>query len=77
MCVIFFLTNSKGYPYWPGKAVRVHPNNTQVDVRFFGQHDRGWVNLKECFLYSLEMPQANPGKKVPGTGGLNMAIEVC
>jgi len=34
----------------------------QVDVRFFGQHDRAWVNVKDCYLYSLEQPNAAPKK---------------
>lgn len=29
----------KGFPFWPGKAMRVN-NEEQVDVRFFGAHDR-------------------------------------
>ena len=28
----------KGYPFWPAKALR--EVNGQVDVRFFGAHDR-------------------------------------
>ena len=28
----------KGYPFWPAKALR--EINGQVDVRFFGAHDR-------------------------------------
>ena len=27
-----------------------------VDVRFFGAHDRAWVPVKDCYLYSQEMP---------------------
>ena len=29
----------KGYPYWPGKVLRIDKHK-QVDVRFFGEHDR-------------------------------------
>ncbi|VVD01692.1 unnamed protein product [Leptidea sinapis] len=28
----------------------------QVDVRFFGAHDRAWVPAKDCFLYSEKDP---------------------
>ena len=44
----------------------------QVDVRFFGQHDRAWVNVKECYLYSLEQPNAAPKR----SANLNAAVEV-
>ena len=27
-----------------------------VDVRFFGAHDRAWIPLKDVFLYSEEAP---------------------
>jgi len=44
----------------------------QVDVRFFGQHDRAWVNSKDCFYYSEEMPCAPPKK----SGPLQASLEV-
>lgn len=44
----------------------------QVDVRFFGQHDRAWVNVKDCYLYSLEQPNTAPKKSAP----LAAAVEV-
>lgn len=40
-------------------------NGNDVDVRFFGQHDRAWVSSKDCFLYSEEMPAAPPKKNGP------------
>ena len=44
----------KGFPFWPAKAVRFQNNN--LDVRFFGRHDKSWVPLKDCYLLSEEMP---------------------
>ncbi|XP_069960221.1 MYND-type zinc finger-containing chromatin reader ZMYND8-like isoform X4 [Cherax quadricarinatus] len=44
----------KGFPFWPAKAVKWRDGN--VDVRFFGRHDRSWVPMKECFLFSEQMP---------------------
>ncbi|ROT65440.1 protein kinase C-binding protein 1 [Penaeus vannamei] len=44
----------KGFPFWPAKAVKWRDGN--VDVRFFGRHDRSWVPVKECFLFSEQMP---------------------
>lgn len=29
----------------------------QVDARFFGAHDKAWVPVKECYLYSKSSPQ--------------------
>jgi len=40
-----------GFPYWPGKAMRVNKENN-VDVRFFGAHDKAWLPSKDVFLYS-------------------------
>ncbi|CAL8073120.1 unnamed protein product [Orchesella dallaii] len=53
----------KGFPFWPAKAMKIKEND--VDVRFFGQHDRAWVSMKDCFLYSEEMPVAPPKKNSP------------
>ena len=35
----------KGFPFWPGKVMRVN-SDEQVDVRFFGAHDRAWIPVK-------------------------------
>lgn len=59
----------KGFPFWPAKAMKIKDND--VDVRFFGQHDRAWVSMKDCFLYSEENPGAAPKKN----GALIAAIE--
>ena len=45
----------KGFPYWPAKAMRIN-SEENVDVRFFGAHDRAWIPLKDVFLYSEEPP---------------------
>uniref|UniRef100_S4R621 Protein kinase C binding protein 1, like n=1 Tax=Petromyzon marinus TaxID=7757 RepID=S4R621_PETMA len=44
----------KGFPFWPAKALR--ERDGQVDVRFFGQHDRAWVPVSNCYLMSKEIP---------------------
>ncbi|XP_043188453.1 protein kinase C-binding protein 1-like isoform X2 [Amphibalanus amphitrite] len=44
----------KGFPYWPAKAVKSRDGN--VDCRFFGRHDRAWVPIKECYLFSKDPP---------------------
>ncbi|XP_058169256.1 MYND-type zinc finger-containing chromatin reader Zmynd8 [Anopheles ziemanni] len=49
----------KGFPHWPGKLMSVNANN-QADIRFFGEHDRAWVSVKDCYLFSKESP--NPQK---------------
>ncbi|XP_037534570.1 protein kinase C-binding protein 1 [Nematolebias whitei] len=43
----------KGFPFWPAKALR--DKDGQVDARFFGQHDRAWVPLNNCYLMSKEI----------------------
>ena len=45
----------KGFPFWPGKAMRIN-SDENVDVRFFGAHDRAWIPIKDVFLYSEEPP---------------------
>ncbi|CAF0865762.1 unnamed protein product [Adineta steineri] len=44
----------KGYQPWPAKVLRVVSD--EVDVRFFGQHDRAWVSINNCFILSKEYP---------------------
>ncbi|XP_035828757.1 protein kinase C-binding protein 1, partial [Aplysia californica] len=58
----------KGYPFWPAKALRVM--NGQVDVRFFGAHDRSWVPISACYMLSSDSPVAV--KK--GRGGYEEAM---
>ncbi|XP_026467367.1 protein kinase C-binding protein 1-like [Ctenocephalides felis] len=53
----------KGYPYWPAKAMTVS-NGNLVDVRFFGAHDKAWIPMKDCLLYSEKDPNfSDKGKR--------------
>ena len=61
----------KGFPFWPGKAMRVN-SDEQVDVRFFGAHDRAWIPIKDVFLYSEEAPGSLKNKK---KGNLEACVE--
>ncbi|XP_055543640.1 MYND-type zinc finger-containing chromatin reader Zmynd8-like isoform X2 [Wyeomyia smithii] len=45
----------KGFPFWPAKLMSVNSNQL-VDVRFFGDHDRAWVPIKECYLFCEKDP---------------------
>lgn len=36
----------------------------QVDARFFGAHDKAWVPVKECYLYSKNSPQLISKKRM-------------
>ncbi|KAH9496698.1 hypothetical protein Btru_009693 [Bulinus truncatus] len=44
----------KGYPFWPAKVLR--EVNGQIDVRFFGAHDRSWVPEASCYMLSKNYP---------------------
>ena len=44
----------KGYPYWPAKVLQ--EQNGQVDVRFFGEHDRAWLPVSQVYLISEQYP---------------------
>ncbi|XP_021928207.1 uncharacterized protein LOC110833911 isoform X4 [Zootermopsis nevadensis] len=52
----------KGFPFWPAKVMRTNKEG-MVDVRFFGAHDRAWVPVRECYLYSKAMPASARNKK--------------
>ncbi|GLV41409.1 uncharacterized protein CBL_06639 [Carabus blaptoides fortunei] len=52
----------KGFPYWPAKAMITNAAGL-VDVRFFGAHDRAWIPVKECFLYSKKDPNTTNKNK--------------
>ena len=45
----------KGFPFWPGKLMRVNSENS-ADIRFFGAHDRAWICMKDVFLFSERPP---------------------
>ncbi|XP_078331384.1 uncharacterized protein LOC111122145 isoform X3 [Crassostrea virginica] len=59
----------KGYPFWPAKVIRYEASNAlrevdgQVDVRFFGAHDRSWVPTSQVFMLSKEIPTPAKSKK--------------
>lgn len=53
----------RGFPYWPAKSMSVNATTGQVNVRFFGAHDRAWINVKDCYLYSKEDPNGTNPKK--------------
>lgn len=44
----------KGFPFWPCKVMKA--NGTNVDVRFFGDHNKSLVPVECCYLYSKQMP---------------------
>lgn len=44
----------RGFPYWPAKALRAV--GTDLDVRFFGAHDRSLVPLDRCYWLSKDNP---------------------
>uniref|UniRef100_A0A1A9X1J8 PWWP domain-containing protein n=1 Tax=Glossina brevipalpis TaxID=37001 RepID=A0A1A9X1J8_9MUSC len=52
----------KGFPYWPAKAMGIGQGSL-VNVRFFGDHDRAFVPLKDCFLYSQQDPNSQTGRR--------------
>ncbi len=45
----------KGFPFWPAKALKAI-GNTDLDVRFFGAHDRSIVSVEKCYWLSKEYP---------------------
>ena len=53
-CIVW--AKLKGFPYWPGKIMRVKSDENSADIRFFGAHDRSWIALKDVFLYSERPP---------------------
>ncbi|XP_037710494.1 protein kinase C-binding protein 1 [Drosophila subpulchrella] len=52
----------KGFPYWPAKAMG-STNAALVNVRFFGKHDRAFVPVKDCFLYSAQNPNTQTSRR--------------
>ncbi|XP_058823136.1 MYND-type zinc finger-containing chromatin reader Zmynd8-like isoform X3 [Topomyia yanbarensis] len=52
----------KGFPFWPAKLMSVN-NNQLVDVRFFGDHDRAWVPIKECLLFCEKDPNTKQHRR--------------
>lgn len=52
----------KGFPYWPAKVMSINTSGMS-DVRFFGAHDRAWVSVKDCYLYSVKDPNSGKQKR--------------
>uniref|UniRef100_A0A6P4ESV6 Protein kinase C-binding protein 1 n=1 Tax=Drosophila rhopaloa TaxID=1041015 RepID=A0A6P4ESV6_DRORH len=52
----------KGFPYWPAKAMG-SSTSALVNVRFFGKHDRAFVPVKDCFLYSAQNPNTQTSRR--------------
>ena len=46
-----------------------------VDVRFFGAHDRAWIPIKDVFLYSKEPPVVLKNKKKGNLEGCISEVE--
>ncbi|CAB3386326.1 Hypothetical predicted protein [Cloeon dipterum] len=53
----------KGFPYWPAKAMSFNQGGTLVDVRFFGKHDRAYLPIVDCMLYTAWYPAPAQVKK--------------
>ncbi|KAL1021457.1 hypothetical protein UPYG_G00013490 [Umbra pygmaea] len=65
----------KGFPFWPAKALR--EKDGQVDARFFGQHDRAWVPINNCYLMSKDIPfSVKKTKSIFNSAMLEMEIYV-
>lgn len=61
----------KGFPFWPAKVMGISMNS-MVSVRFFGDHDRAQIPIKECYLYSKDSPC--PGGKKNNRSDLQNCI---
>lgn len=72
----------KGHPFWPGKVVQVNRIKKEVDVRFFGAHDKAWIPYStegggSLSLYSLSetyewaKPKTHKGKLQAALNELN------
>lgn len=47
-----------------------------VDVRFFGAHDRAWIPVKDVFLYSNEPPVVVKNKKKNNVEGISQEVDL-
>lgn len=56
----------KGYPFWPAKVVAVDYVKKEVDVRFFGKHDKAFISFEgkndnySIYLMSETYPSNKP-----------------
>ena len=53
----------KGHPFWPAKVVRFNEPKHEVDVRFFGTHDKCWLKPDKCYLMSQNYPNTKKPSK--------------
>lgn len=51
----------RGFPFWPAKVLQ--RQGQQIDVRFFGQHERAWVHESNTLDISEEPPAGNRNKE--------------
>lgn len=61
----------RGFPFWPAKVMGLAIKDT-VSVRFFGDHDRAQIPIKDCYLYSKDFPC--PGGKKNNRSNLKNCI---
>jgi hypothetical protein len=45
----------RGYPPWPAKVVR-EVDDHHIEVRFFGDHERGQIAMSSAHLLSKQIP---------------------
>lgn len=48
------------YSYWPGKLIQCE-NNEKATVRFFGDWSIATVSIKNCFMFTEEIPVNSHG----------------
>uniref|UniRef100_A0A6V7MEY5 Protein kinase C-binding protein 1 n=1 Tax=Bracon brevicornis TaxID=1563983 RepID=A0A6V7MEY5_9HYME len=53
----------KGFPYWPAKLMPRTNHQGYIDVKFFGEHNRAWVQPKDIYLFSKDPPASYPKSK--------------
>jgi len=50
----------RGFPFWPAKLLQ--RSGQQIDVRFFGEHNRAWIHESNTMDISEEPPVAHRNK---------------
>lgn len=50
----------RGFPFWPAKVLQ--RSGQQIDVRFFGEHNRAWIHESNTMDISEEPPVAHRNK---------------
>jgi hypothetical protein len=49
------------WPHWPAKILKVFDND-KVEVRFFGDHNRATLSVKNCYWFSHKHSLSKQGK---------------